>query len=534
MGDNAVNTRVLVIDDEEIVRDNIEDILIPHQLKENEKLVNASSILFDEQTPGEQMLLHSNTSHLPVFTLDKATNGPDGLQRINRALAEDRPYAVIFLDMRMPGWDGLETAMHIREVDIKAEIIIITAYSDKSIEEIIAKCGTNIGYHCKPYASEEILQLATKAVNDYSKLRNLEKLIAVISNINLSEAHLNSLLPNILDQLAMYIGSDTAILGKLLHNKQYQQLFSIGSIEKEININRIAEIISSVDFDKEEVVQIDEIVFVKLEDYSIFAVLSKALQLKTEKLYLVRLFVQNAARAIKNVQLHEELLKKEKLSAVGKALSILIHDLRAPIKSIPTFTSFIRDDGFQSQWLDMIDLCGEQAAEIFEDFLDFLRDAPLLLQPVAIDKLIIDGIILAKSRMDMTAISIHEEIESNLVTLGDISKLKRVIMNLLVNAAEVLKDKKVQHPAIHITARRVGDSAEIILKDNGPGIPEKIKDSLFDAFVTVDKSQGTGLGLAIVKQYVVAHQGTISVVNNGGAEFVIRLPLTAQYSEPLI
>jgi signal transduction histidine kinase len=50
--------------------------------------------------------------------------------------------------------------------------------------------------------------------------------------------------------------------------------------------------------------------------------------------------------------------------------------------------------------------------------------------------------------------------------------------------------------------------------------------SLFDAFVTADKSNGTGLGLAIVKQYILAHQGSISVNNNNGAEFVIRLPLT--------
>ncbi len=528
MENEAVNTRVLVIDDEEVVRNNIEDILIPHRTDKNVKMANASSILFDDEEPGDQMIVHCNNSLIPVFTLDKAINGMDGFQRIRGALAEGRPYAVIFLDMRMPGWDGLETAMHIREVDIKAEIIIITAYSDKSIEEIIAKAGKNIGYHCKPYASEEILQLATKAVNDYNKLRNLEKLILIISNINLAEAHLNSLLQNILDQLAMYIGSDTAILGKLLQNNQYQKLFSIGSIDKDVNISRIAEIISSAKFNREEVVQIDEMVFVKLEDYSIFAVLSKELQLKTEKLYLVRLFVQNAARAIKNMQLHEELMKKEKLSAVGKALGMLIHDLRAPIKSIPAFTSFIRNDGFQSKWLDMIDLCGEQASEIFDDFLDFLRDAPLLLLPVPIDKLIMEGVILARNRMDMTAISIHEDIEPNLVVLGDNSKLKRVIMNLLTNAAEALKDHKVQNAAIGITARRAGHNVEIILKDNGPGIPEKIMGSLFDAFVTAGKSNGTGLGLAIVKQYLVAHKGTISANNNNGAEFIIRVPLADQ------
>ena len=67
----------------------------------------------------------------------------------------------------------------------------------QTADEIVAKIGQNVGYHCKPYATEEILQLATKAVNDYNKLRNLENLIAIISNINVSKSHLDSLLQNI-------------------------------------------------------------------------------------------------------------------------------------------------------------------------------------------------------------------------------------------------------------------------------------------------------------------------------------------------
>ena len=96
---------------------------------------------------------------------------------MRRAVEQGRPYAVIFLDMRMPGMNGLETAIEIRKHDVKAEIVFITAYSDCTIEEIVEQAGQNVGYHCKPYASEEIIQIATKAVTDYNKLRNLEKLI---------------------------------------------------------------------------------------------------------------------------------------------------------------------------------------------------------------------------------------------------------------------------------------------------------------------------------------------------------------------
>jgi two-component system, NtrC family, sensor kinase len=520
----TINTRVLIIDDEEIVRDSIEDILIPHYLQKNEQMASAANILFDDGADGD-VIIQTRNSHIPLFTVDQANNGMDGVSKVKKAITDNSPYAVIFLDMRMPGWDGLETAIRIREVDIKAEIIIVTAYSDKSIEEIISKAGQNIGYHCKPYASEEILQLATKAVNDYNKLRNLETLISVISNISVSETHLNSLLQNILDQLAMYIGSDTAIIGKLLPNSQYQKLFSIGAIEENININKIAELISSTNINNEEVKQIDEIVFIKLDDYSIFAVLSKELHLKTEKLYLVKLFIQNAARAIKNMQLHEELSKKEKLSAVGKAIGMLMHDLRVPIKSIPTFTAFIRDEGCNSEWLEMIDQCEEQASEIFDDFMDFLRETPLISQPFALDKLITEGINSSKGRLDNKDLLIKQEMEPGIILRGDYNKLKRAIINLVVNAGEALLEHKTQNPEIVVLAKKSDNHVVITVKDNGPGIPEKIMGNLFDAFITENKSSGTGLGLAIVKQYVVAHNGTIAAANNNGAQFTMLLPI---------
>ena len=265
------NTRVLIIDDEEIVRDSIEDILVPKHLKKNEEIINASSILFDDEDLDEPLLAAVNNTNIPVFSVDKAVSGMDGLEKIKMARSENKPYAVIFLDMRMPGLDGLETAMKIREVDTRVEIIIITAFSDRSIDEIVTKMGQNVGYHCKPYATEEILQLATKAVNDYDKLRNLENLIAIISNINVSKNHLDTLLQNILDQLAMYIGSDMAVIGKLLHLNTYEQLFYVGSVEKPISVSRLSAIIASTNMGDEDVIQVDELVFAKIDDYYIFA-----------------------------------------------------------------------------------------------------------------------------------------------------------------------------------------------------------------------------------------------------------------------
>ena len=517
-----INTRVLVIDDEEIVRDNIEEILVP-PVKNNDQVTNAANVLFGDEAAAP--LLEPRNRHIPTFVVHKAANGMEGLEKVKQSIAANTPYAVIFLDMRMPGWDGLQTALYIREIDAKAEIIFVTAYSDTSIDDIVAKAGQNVGYHCKPYAAEEITQLATKAVNDYNKLRNLEQLIFAISSINLSENHLNSLLKNILDQIANYTQTDMALLGKLHKDGTYEKIFSIGSSEEKLNQQQLASIIEKASLNSaESIIQVDELVFARMEDYVVFTALKKDIRLKTEKLYLLKLFVQSAARAIRNAELQDKLLEKEKLSAVGKAMSMLMHDLRAPIKNIPLLTEMIREEGMQLGILDMLDQCGEQASEIFDDFLDFIREVPVKPEKLCLRELVEDGIALSQTTAEFKSLNIQTEIPEQFYILADKSKFKRIITNLVNNAAEILRDKHVATPSIRIAAAEQDGRISLTIKDNGPGIPENLLKTLFDPFITQDKSGGTGLGLAIVKQFVQAHLGEISVYNDGGAVFYISLP----------
>ncbi len=521
----AANTAVLVIDDEELVRDNIEEILIPRKVSDESATLDlAASVLFDAPTDS---VLAPRASNIPNFTVHKAANGMEGLELVKKSVKEGRPYAVIFLDMRMPGWDGMETAEQIRKYDSKAEIIFVTAFSDRSIDDIIARAGQNVGYHCKPYAAEEITQIATKAVSDYNKLRNLEKLIEVISSISLDEQHLNSLLRNILDQLATYVETDMALLGKLHDDYVYEKIFSIGSIEEKINLDELIARLKVTPLDDEEVVQSDDVIFARLDNYTIFAVLKKQEKLKTEKLYLLKLFVLNAAKAIHNAELHEKLLRKEKLSAIGSAVSMVMHDLRAPIKNIKVLTDMLRTELPSNEWLDMIDQCGLQASEIFEDFLDFIKETPVKKLPVSINKVIEEGVKLSAEKNIENKVIIKKEGQDQLTINGDESKLKRSIMNLVSNAIGALLDSKTNDPCIHIKTEKdkASDAVVITVRDNGPGIPQEILKTLFDPFVTKKKTNGTGLGLAIVKQYITAHGGTVKAENKNGAVFTISLPL---------
>lgn len=517
---DAVNASVLVIDDEELVRDNIEEILVPRKTTAGNQLVNeAADILFS----GPKPILETRNNNLPRFTVDKASNGMDGLARVKAATDAGQPYAVIFLDMRMPGWDGLQTAIEIRKVDTKAEIIFVTAYSDKTIEDIVAQAGQNVGYHCKPYASEEIIQLATKAVNDYSRLRNMEKLIAAISSFSLHAHDLTPLLKNILEQLSAYVGSDIALLGRLYENFTYEKLFAIGPVEGSINVEELIKTVKAADIRQEEVVQVKEVIMTRLDHYTIFIITQQ--QLKTEKIYLLKLFMQNAARAIQNAELYEKVMQQEKLSAVGKAIGMVMHDLRGPVGSVKMIVEMMEMEGLQNEWLSPLKKSSNEAMAIFEDYLDFIKDVKAKKQPVALLLLVEEIVAQIEDRRAVAQMQIEVLIPEDLMLSCDESKIKRVLANLINNAIDVLVDYKISSPRVTVRAGKDAERGRVNIEvlDNGPGIAPGILKTLFEPFVTKHKNYGTGLGLAIVKQFVEAHGGTISVHNDNGAVFSIAL-----------
>jgi signal transduction histidine kinase len=121
----------------------------------------------------------------------------------------------------------------------------------------------------------------------------------------------------------------------------------------------------------------------------------------------------------------------------------------------------------------------------------------------------------------------------------DVSAINQVILNIVVNAAQAIGEKldpgELGH--IWIASKRNGDHAEVTIEDDGPGIPESIREKVFDPFFTTKNvGKGTGQGLAIAYRVVnQQHGGVLSVGpgrNNRGAKFKIMLPLDAAQDRP--
>ncbi len=172
------NRRILVIDDNPAIHEDFRKILAPRILTDS-AVEESEALVFGES---------AKTTEVPHFELDSAYQGQEGLALVAKALAEHRPYAMAFVDVRMPpGWDGNETTQRIWRIDPDLQIVICTAYSDYSWSEMFEQLGQRDGLLIlkKPFDAVEAFQLAHALTEKWwlhrqsrRKMEELERLVA--------------------------------------------------------------------------------------------------------------------------------------------------------------------------------------------------------------------------------------------------------------------------------------------------------------------------------------------------------------------
>ncbi|ATX82116.1 PAS domain S-box-containing protein [Mariprofundus ferrinatatus] len=165
---DEINRRILVIDDMAEIQADFRRVLSsPVASSAADSL--AADILGHEA---------ENEVAMPVYEVDCASQGSQGVELVQKAGEEGRPYAVAFVDVRMPpGWDGVETIKHIWQVDPDIQVIIVTAYSDYSWERIQKELGATdqLLVLKKPFESVEIQQIAAALVQKWNLMRRVKE-----------------------------------------------------------------------------------------------------------------------------------------------------------------------------------------------------------------------------------------------------------------------------------------------------------------------------------------------------------------------
>jgi two-component system C4-dicarboxylate transport sensor histidine kinase DctB len=226
---------------------------------------------------------------------------------------------------------------------------------------------------------------------------------------------------------------------------------------------------------------------------------------------------------------NQELERRRRLAALGELAAGVAHEVRNPLGAIQLYSGLLRTECVARGGL-------EAACELIEKIEAGIR---------AIDGVVQDTLALAPRRSSLAqhplrtiverardvclktlqaervTLATHYE-DPTVRVLADKESLQRVLVNLIVNAAEA------SPPEERVTVqvgRECDHEVEMRVTDRGPGLPDEVRDQVFDPFFTT-KSTGTGLGLTIAHRLVEAHGGRLLAHNRpeGGAEFVVVLP----------
>jgi two-component system cell cycle sensor histidine kinase/response regulator CckA len=569
------NRRVLVIDDNRSIHNDFRKILSPATAAVA-ALVAAETEVFGRLTDAVRQT---------QFEVDSACQGQDGVMLVKKSLEEGRPYAMAFVDMRMPpGWDGVETTQNIWGLDPGVQVVLCTAYADYSWDEMFAKIGNCDGLVIlkKPFDAVEVLQLAHALTEKWwlhqqsrRKMDELESRVAertrelqqtnhtlqteVVEHTRAEEelrwktafleAQVNSSIDGILvvDQEGK----------KILQNQKLADLMKIPQhiaddkddetqhrwvtgmtknpgqfIEKVVYLNSHPNEISR-----------DEI---ELKDGTILDRYSSPVVGKDGKHYgRIWTFRDITGRR----RLETQLFQSQKMETVGKLAGGIAHEFNSILTAILGQSELLLGDLPAGSPLAKnateISKAAGRAATLTRQLLAYGRKQ--FLQPETLDL----NHVLA-SMEGMFHHLMGGDVDLRIVPAAglkavkaDAGQIEQVIMNMAINARDAMPNGgKLTLETANVSfdqesvgrypELKPGDYVMLAITDTGTGMSEEVKARMFEPFFSTKAvGQGTGLGLSTCYGITKQSGGHISVYSElaRGATFKVYLPQVEQQTK---
>ncbi|MBS1828291.1 MAG: response regulator [Acidobacteria bacterium] len=529
------NHRILVIDDNRSIHDDIRKILTGDS--------EPADLAIDEE-----LLFGEMSTVCEEFEIDSAYQGQEGLVLLQQSLAEGRPYALAFVDVRMPpGWDGVQTIEKLWEASPGLQVVVCTAYSDYSWADIRRRLGhsDNLLILKKPFDNIEVTQLAYALTKKWwvsrevslhvenldvmvaqrtEELRHAEAAFRAVfeaSPIGISLADLNSRFLRVNNAFAAIAG----LPGPRICGKDPVELGWLPDYSALDEIGRHLTGFGCVD--AKEVTHHHP-----------------SLGIRTCLLWLREITIDRAPHIlgflldITDRKQMEEALHRARHEAEAAAraksdfLANMSHEIRTPLNGVLGLSSLLEEKDVVGDSLSLVRLIrasGETLAKILDDVLDYskIESGKLELEqaPFSLRESLQWGVDLFRSKaaekhLSLT-LSISPDVPDRLT--GDATRIRQVLANLISNAL-----KFTEEGSVTISASLAPEPApsgqhrvRVCVRDTGIGIPQEKAGRLFHAFSQVDPSTnrrfgGTGLGLAICKRLVEMMDGSISVESRPG------------------
>ena len=553
--------RILVVDDNRAIHDDFRKIL-------------GSDITGDEFDSEEAEIFGASTtvSEKVHFDLDFASQGREALDRVLAAGMAGRPYSVVFMDVRMPpGWDGVETTARLWEADPDLQIVICTAYSDYSWEEIDARLGRTdrLLILKKPFNIIEVVQCAHALTSKWSLLqqtrRHAEALELAVQERTSDLEITNSLLQSEIAERrrtenalrftqfsvdnskdAMFwvapnaglLYVNAATCGNLGYTVQELHALSVFDIIPELREMDWNQFWESTRNDRHQTFEATHLAkggqhipveitatFFTYEGQELLCVSARDITLRKQILAELSLARDKALESVR--------LKSQFLANMS-------HEIRTPMNGVIGMAELMIHthlDRDQREYVDTIRSSADLLLDIINDILDTAKIESGMLRFETLDfdlNEVIEGTMDivgggARTKGLELAAYFRGTVYSQLC--GDAGRLRQVLTNIVNNAVKFTEKGEVILSISTLSESATHAELCFEVRDTGIGIAPDVRARIFEPFIQADISDtrkygGTGLGLTICSQIVEALGGSIVVESEPGQGSTFRFNLS--------
>ncbi|MCI0782637.1 MAG: GAF domain-containing protein, partial [Chloroflexi bacterium] len=249
---------------------------------------------------------------------------------------------------------------------------------------------------------------------------------------------------------------------------------------------------------------------------------------------LLEVVANQAAIAIENARLFEQMVQSEQMSVIGRMAASIIHDLKKPMAVIRGFAELLANPDMDAEkrrtFSGLILEDVDRFLSMTQELLDYSRgDISLQLVDVQLGDWIERILNFLKEDMESSGVDVVTRLDYRGAVRIDAERMRRVLINIAGNAADAMS----AGGTLTLATRKGDNFWELAIEDTGTGIPQDLRDRIFQPFVTSGKEHGTGLGLAIAREIVTGHGGDIRVETRvageedgkaPGSTFFMRIP----------
>jgi PAS domain S-box-containing protein len=544
-----LNHRILIVDDNTSIHTDFREILCPDNSGSVAVDELEAAIFGDTQTKKKQA----------GFELASAYQGQEALEMVKRSLVEQRPFALAFVDVRMPpGWDGIETIARIWEVYPAIQIVICTAYSDYSWEEMRTKVGQpdNLVILKKPFDNIEVQQLAHALTKKWWLNRQAE-----IQMEELAEAN-NSLA---LSEERFSKAFNESPIPSAIQSFPDQRIVDVNERLLQVTGCSRAELIGHTPADlflwdkpsaadqwyealaRKELVR-DQSAKIRHREGGLCEMLVSLSPVNMGGQPHVLLLAQDVSE---RTLLESQLRQAQKMEAIGQLAAGVAHDFNNILTVIQGHSGLLqqklKSTSIDTKSIDQINTAATRAATLVRQLLMFSRKQIMQFRHLSLNDVLRNAIKMLE-RLVGEHVEICFEPQTPLPSIfADSSMIEQIIMNLAVNARDAMPSggRVTIHTSLEQVRRaatpmdpekRDGEFVCLTFSDSGVGMDTQILHRIFEPFFTTKPAgQGTGLGLSTVFGIVRQHQGWLEVESrlNSGTAFRVFFPASNQPVEKI-